>query len=108
MKKGLLMIMKYSQNTSLCEYLKETGEKFLIEASPHDSFWGSGLSLRHDEYLDIHDLPGDNKLGSILMELRDQVLTEQSPKSPARKRSRLKSPSPLLNTSSQSNTTDYF
>ena len=36
---------KFQQNIGLGTFLKSTGKKLLIEASPTDLCWGAGLSL---------------------------------------------------------------
>lgn len=45
--------------------LLDTAARDLVEASPHDFFWGCGIDGR-----------GQNRLGKILMELRDELLEE--------------------------------
>ena len=44
MKKGLAA--KFTQNSDLNQYLKQTGNKVLIEANHTDYYWGAGLSLQ--------------------------------------------------------------
>jgi hypothetical protein len=50
---------KFYQNEDLLKMLLETGEEELIEASPYDSYWGTG-----------RDGDGLNMLGKVLMEVR--------------------------------------
>ena len=47
---------------SLKELLINTGDAFLIEASPVDSYWGEGKYGT-----------GKNRLGILLMKLRDEL-----------------------------------
>lgn len=66
-------LAKFSQNTELLEYLRSTGDKILVEASQWDKYWGIGLGadnpLRFREDL----WPGENKLGIVLMAVRDKL-----------------------------------
>jgi len=67
---------KYTQNPKLLQLLLETGDAELIEASPKDSIWGSGLSkeehLNREEAGDT-SYPGQNLLGKVLTKLRDDI-----------------------------------
>ena len=60
MRKALLA--KFTQHDNLRQKLIKTGERVLVERSPHDSFWGDG-----------GDGSGQNWLGWLLMEIRDKV-----------------------------------
>ena len=64
---------KYTQNDTLMTVLVDTGEKYLIEASHHDLFWGAGVSLKNKHCLmpDQHD--GLNHMGKLLAMIR-QIL----------------------------------
>ena len=57
---------KFSQNKNIKNFLISTNDKKLIENSPFDSYWGSGI-----------DFNGLNRLGVLLMELRDFFLHEK-------------------------------
>jgi hypothetical protein len=70
MKEGL--IMKYSQNESLMAKLRGTKNKMLCEANAHDKFWGIGKSIRDKNLMDVKSW-GRNKLGKLLMEIRDEL-----------------------------------
>ena len=62
---------KFTQNDHLKKLLLHTKDKILVEASPHDKFWGAGLSTK-DRNIDNPDMwPGENHLGRILGEVRD-------------------------------------
>jgi hypothetical protein len=52
--------LKFLQNPELKTKLLETGDAILIEDSPTDYFWGCG-----------RDGTGENKLGELLMKMRD-------------------------------------
>ena len=57
MRKALLA--KFTQHKDLRELLLGTGQRYLIEHSPYDNFWGNG-----------GDDSGQNHLGLLLMEIR--------------------------------------
>ena len=60
MRKALLA--KFSQYYDLRKQLLQTGMRTLIEDSPYDSFWGIGRNGQ-----------GENHLGKLLMEVRDEI-----------------------------------
>jgi len=68
-------LAKFSQNLSLREYLLSTGDKVLVEASPHDPVWGIGLAAGHPQAADPRRWRGLNLLGFILMDVRTQLQT---------------------------------
>jgi ribA/ribD-fused uncharacterized protein len=53
---------KFSQHSDLQTLLLETGEATLIEHTENDAYWGDG-----------GDGKGKNKLGKILMKVRDEL-----------------------------------
>jgi len=61
---------KFSQNRELLEYLVETGDKVLVEASPLDTIWGVGLDESNPDIMNVSKWKGLNKLGFALMEVR--------------------------------------
>ncbi len=67
---------KFSQNESLKHFLLNTGERVLVEASPVDKIWGIGLAGNHDHSHNPHKWKGQNLLGFVLMEVRDQLRNE--------------------------------
>lgn len=60
---------KFSQHLSLKAKLLETGDRELIENAPRDYFWGCGAKGT-----------GQNKLGTLLMELRKEFKEKSSDK----------------------------
>jgi ribA/ribD-fused uncharacterized protein len=58
-------------NKNLKEKLLETGDKILVEASPIDLIWGVGLHEDDDKILDEANWKGENRLGKVLMKVRD-------------------------------------
>jgi len=53
---------KFTQHEGLQKILLETGNRKIIEHTPHDAYWADG-----------GDGSGLNMLGNLLMELRDQL-----------------------------------
>ena len=64
---------KFGQNPEIKEYLKNTGERILVEASPVDRIWGIGLAADHPNAADPLNWPGLNLLGFALMEVRAKL-----------------------------------
>lgn len=62
---------KFSQNASLGNFLLGTGQKILVEASPHDTVWGIGLEASSTLAQNPATWMGENLLGFALMEVRD-------------------------------------
>jgi ribA/ribD-fused uncharacterized protein len=65
MKKALLA--KFRSNEFAKEILLETGDEIIVEASPWDNYWGTGK-----------DGDGQNRLGYLLMEVREILKNEES------------------------------
>ncbi|MBS1636682.1 MAG: NADAR family protein [Bacteroidetes bacterium] len=65
--------LKFSQHEDLSLFLRKTGSKILVEASPVDPIWGIGLSEDHSDALTPHHWKGQNLLGFALMEVRDEL-----------------------------------
>lgn len=63
---------KFEQNPDLKAILIETGDAILAEASPRDKIWGIGIGEKAAAAKDPSEWPGENLLGKILMELRDE------------------------------------
>ena len=68
MREGLSC--KFSQNMALKDELAATRNMTLVEANPHDKFWGAGISIYDDKLQDPTSYPGKNMLGKLLAELR--------------------------------------
>ena len=65
--------LKFSQNSGFKTRLASTGDKIIVEASPHDKVWGIGLSKEDAIKTNPSDWPGQNLLGLALMEVRDSL-----------------------------------
>ncbi|KAH0792233.1 NADAR family protein [Histomonas meleagridis] len=64
---------KFSQNPDLHDFLKSTGDKVLVEASPYDKIWGIGIDQSKPEASDPFRWRGTNLLGFNLMRVRDLI-----------------------------------
>lgn len=71
-------LAKFSQNRELCKFLIDSGNRVLVEASPHDRIWGIGLAQEDPASADPNTWQGLNLLGFALMEVRDQLASQQS------------------------------
>ena len=61
---------KFRQNPELCQFLLDTGEKILVEASPYDTIWGIGMQESEAGVDNPENWKGTNFLGFALMEVR--------------------------------------
>jgi ribA/ribD-fused uncharacterized protein len=66
-------LAKFGQHAELREFLLGTGSRILVEASPRDRIWGSGLAADHEHGTSPEHWPGLNLLGFALMEVRHQL-----------------------------------
>lgn len=64
---------KFSQNRALRDYLLNTGDRVLVEASPVDRIWGIGLAANDERALEPRAWCGLNLLGFALMEVRARL-----------------------------------
>lgn len=62
---------KFRQHPDLREFLLQSQERVLVEASPVDSIWGIGLAADNELAANPKQWPGLNLLGFALMEVRD-------------------------------------
>ncbi|WP_046757156.1 NADAR family protein [Kordia jejudonensis] len=68
---------KFSQNPALSEFLINTNNRILVEASPVDRIWGIGLDQHDENAKNPQHWNGLNLLGYALMEVRD-LLTKHN------------------------------
>jgi ribA/ribD-fused uncharacterized protein len=64
---------KFNQNKQLGEFLLNTKNRVLVEASPVDAIWGIGMASDHDNINNPSAWRGLNLLGFALMEVRDNL-----------------------------------
>ncbi|EOD5130375.1 NADAR family protein [Vibrio parahaemolyticus] len=64
-------VLKFSQNQKLREFLVNTSNRVLVEASPVDKIWGIGLAVDNQKAENPNLWKGQNLLGFALMEVRD-------------------------------------
>lgn len=64
---------KFSQNEELGLFLKQTGSRVLVEASPVDKIWGIGLAQDDEKANNPNLWRGLNLLGFALMQVRNGV-----------------------------------
>lgn len=64
---------KYFQNTRLKNILLNTGDKILVETNFRDTRWAIGLPAEDDRVLDESQWQGENLLGKVLMQVRDEL-----------------------------------
>jgi len=75
----LLLRAKFEQNSDLLNHLLDTEELEIVEASPYDKVWGIAMGVdKYPEILDRTKWKGDNLLGKILMDVRDEFKEIQS------------------------------
>ena len=64
---------KFTQHKEFKEYLLNTNERVIVEASPVDNIWGIGLAKDSKEIENPNTWKGLNLLGFALMEVRDRI-----------------------------------
>ncbi|MGW3019903.1 NADAR family protein [Streptomyces longwoodensis] len=69
-------VHKFSSDPALRQFLVDTGERVLVEASPVDQVWGIGLAADDAAAGDPERWRGPNLLGFALMEARRRLRGE--------------------------------
>ncbi len=64
---------KFNQHPDLKEFLINTKNRILVEASPRDTIWGIGLSAKNERASVPVQWRGKNLLGFALMEVRAEL-----------------------------------
>ncbi len=65
---------KFTQNAELLDLLLATQGTTLVEASPYDKIWGIGLAASDPRAQDAKQWKGQNLLGKVLTQLRDELV----------------------------------
>lgn len=65
---------KFGQHEALADFLRQSHERVIVEASPVDAIWGIGLAKDDPRAHDPTQWEGHNLLGFVLMEVRDELL----------------------------------
>ena len=71
-------LAKFSQHAELRDFLLRTGRRVLVEASPYDQVWGTGLAADHEHSASPEHWPGLNMLGFALMEVRHRLAAKSA------------------------------
>ena len=75
-----ILIGKYKNSPQFRETLHLTGRKTLVEATT-DGFWASGLKKQYTTKRNPDEWPGKNKMGQLLMLLRDDETSRKETRS---------------------------
>ena len=67
---------KFAQNEDILKVLLGTGNALLAECSPYDKKWGIGIDIGDPDRLNIAKWKGQNLLGKVLMEVREELRQE--------------------------------
>lgn len=65
---------KAAESETMLKILLDTGDQEIVEASPSDSIWGVGFSASKADA--NRDKWGQNLLGKVIMNVRDQLRKE--------------------------------
>ena len=64
---------KFESDWKLKEQLLATGDKILVEGTPFDAIWGVKIKWDDDRILDDRNWRGQNLLGIVLMQVRQEL-----------------------------------
>ena len=68
--------LKVNQNPDIKQILLDTGNSFMVEASPYDKIWGCGLSANDAKKTPPDKWPGLNLLGKVFNQLKAELRNE--------------------------------
>lgn len=66
-------LMAKFQNPKMKHFLLQTGQAYIAECNGKDAYWGTGLYMDKMTGMKTDALPGQNKLGCLLMRVREQL-----------------------------------
>lgn len=67
-------LAKFTQNEDIKQFLIETGDRIIVEASSEDFIWGIGEDERNLGIEDVANWSGTNLLGFALMMVRHKIV----------------------------------
>jgi ribA/ribD-fused uncharacterized protein len=67
---------KFRTNPTITKTLLDTGDRPLANADPRDRYWGIGTSADTEKAKNIAKWVGENRLGKLLMEVREELRAE--------------------------------
>ncbi len=67
---------KFAQNADILKTLLDTGTELLAECSARDRIWGIGIDISDPDRTNVTKWKGQNLLGRILMEVREELRQE--------------------------------
>ena len=65
--------LKFTQTPGLLKQLMDTGNTEICETSPYDAIWGIGMDDNHPDVNDKSKWKGQNLLGEVLTQLREDL-----------------------------------
>jgi ribA/ribD-fused uncharacterized protein len=69
-------VAKFTQNEDLGAFLRATGRRVLVEASPRDRIWGIGMGASNPDAQVPARWRGNNLLGFALMDAREALFPD--------------------------------
>lgn len=66
-------VLKFGQHADLRDFLLNTGDRVIVEASPRDRIWGIGMGRSNPDAENPAKWRGGNLLGFALMQAREQL-----------------------------------
>jgi len=66
-------LAKFAQHEDMAGFLRRTGRRVLVEASPFDRIWGIGMARTHEDVGRPSRWRGRNLLGFALMDVREKL-----------------------------------
>ncbi len=66
-------LLKFESDEKLKEQLLDTGDRIIVEGTPFDPIWGVKIKWSDDRILDEENWRGQNLLGKVLMDVRNQL-----------------------------------
>ena len=64
---------KFNQNEPLKHELLNTGNKILVQCNQYEKLWSCGLAITSGDVEDSGKWPGENVIGTVLMEVRESL-----------------------------------